>query len=347
MNRRTIIGVIGTAVSALAIAGFVGSAAAQQKTKLTVYTALENEQLKPLKDAFEKATPDVEITWVRDSTGVIAAKIEAEKDNPRADVIWGVAASSLAKWSDMGMLHAYTPKGADQLKARFRDPKSPMTWTGIDAYASVICFNTKESEAKKIKAPVSWMDLTKPEFKGTIVMPNPASSGTGYLTIAGWIHVMGEKAAWEFMDKLHENIALYTHSGSAPCVQAARGERVVGIGLDMRGASEKTKGAPVDLIVAKEGSGWEVEATAIVKGTKNLAAAQKLADWSVTRQAGEIYGQTYAMVAHQDVKVATKNYPANLEASLAGYDLAWMAKNRDAVLAEWVKRYQGKSEPKK
>ena len=49
------------------------------------------------------------------------------------------------------------------------------------------------------------------------------------------------------MDGLHENIAVYTHSGSAPCVQAAKGERMVGIGFDMRGASEKTKGAPIDL----------------------------------------------------------------------------------------------------
>ena len=40
---------------------------------------------------------------------------------------------------------------------------------------------------------------------------------------------MGEAEGWKFMDALHENIAVYTHSGSAPCVQAAKGERVAGI----------------------------------------------------------------------------------------------------------------------
>lgn len=49
------------------------------KTELTVYTALEAEQLKTYKEAFEKANPDVEIKWVRDSTGIITAKLLAEK----------------------------------------------------------------------------------------------------------------------------------------------------------------------------------------------------------------------------------------------------------------------------
>ena len=48
-------------------------------TQLTVYTALEAEQLKSYKQAFEKANPDIEIKWVRDSTGIITAKLLAEK----------------------------------------------------------------------------------------------------------------------------------------------------------------------------------------------------------------------------------------------------------------------------
>src|SRR5580693_4527179 len=101
----------------------------------------------------------------------------------------------------------------------------------------------------RTRSPSPPAGLTKPEYKDSIVMPNPASSGTGYLTIAGWLTVMGEDAGWKFMDALHQNVSQYLHSGSAPCVQAAKGERLIGIGFDMRGATEKTKGAPIDLIV--------------------------------------------------------------------------------------------------
>jgi iron(III) transport system substrate-binding protein len=343
MDRRSILLHLGAAITGAALA-LAGTASAQ--TKLTVYTALENEQLKPLKEAFEKATPGVEIVWVRDSTGVITARLLAEKDNPRADVIWGVSVSSVALFEQQGMLTGYTPKGADKLKPTFVDRKNPMMWTGIDAYASVIVFNTKEGEAKKVKQPKEWAELTKPEYKGMIVMPNPASSGTGYLMVSAWLQSMGEKAGWEFMDKLHQNIAVYTHSGSAPCVQAARGERVVGLCLDMRGASEKTKGAPLEIAVPKN-NGWEIEASAIVKGTKNLDAAKKLIDWSVSKEASDIYAKTYALVAHKEVKAAPKNYPADMEGKLVKNDFGWMGKERQRILAEWTKRYDAKSEPKK
>jgi iron(III) transport system substrate-binding protein len=333
-------------LAAVATVGF-GLPAMAQKTKLTVYTALENDQLDPFKKAFEADNKDIEIAWVRDSTGVVTAKLIAEKDNPRADAIWGLAASSIALFGTMGMLEPYTPAGSDKIKPMFKSGKSPEAWVGMDAYLSLVCFNTAEGKKGNKAVPASWADLIKPEYKDSIVMPNPASSGTGYLTIAAWLQIMGEEAGWKYMDALHQNIAQYIHSGSAPCVQAAKGERLIGIGLDMRGASEKSKGAPLDLIVPKEGVGWELEATAIVKGTKNAAAAKKLADWAVSKKANELYAKSYAVVAYDGVVALPQNYPANAEKAMIKNDMEWMAKNRERILAEWTKRYDGKSAPKK
>jgi len=315
-----------------------------QKTKVTIYTALENDQLGPFKASIEKAVPDADVVWVRDSTGVITARFLAEKDNPRADMVMGLAASSLLMFEKAGLLEAYKPAGADALKPVFRDPNEPYTWTGMDAYLGVVCFNT--AEAKGIAVPTSWKDLLNPALKGKIVMPHPASSGTGYLMVAGWLQSMGEAEGWKFMDGLHENIAAYLHSGSAPCVQAARGERTVGLALDMRGASEKSKGAPIEVVIPKEGVGWEMEASAIVKGSKNLSVAKKVADWSTTKEANELYSKTYAIVAARGIENKPANYPANAEAGMIKNDLSWMADNRDRVLAEWSKRYESKSAPK-
>ncbi|HEV2511500.1 putative 2-aminoethylphosphonate ABC transporter substrate-binding protein [Bosea sp. (in: a-proteobacteria)] len=315
-----------------------------QKTKVTVYTALENDQLAPFKASIEKAVPEAEVVWVRDSTGVITARFLAEKDNPRADMVMGLAASSLLMFEKAGLLEAYKPNGADALKPVFRDGNEPYTWTGMDAYLGVVCFNT--AEAKGVAVPTSWKDLLNPALKGKIVMPHPASSGTGYLMVAGWLQSMGEAEGWKFMDGLHENIAAYLHSGSAPCVQAARGERTVGLALDMRGASEKSKGAPIEVVIPKEGVGWEMEASAIVKGSKNLGVAKKIADWSTTKEANELYSKTYAIVAARGVENKPANYPANAEAGMIRNDLSWMADNRDRVLAEWSKRYESKAAPK-
>jgi iron(III) transport system substrate-binding protein len=315
-----------------------------QKTKVTIYTALENDQLGPFKASIEKAVPDADVVWVRDSTGVITARFLAEKDNPRADMVMGLAASSLLMFEKAGLLEAYKPAGADALKPVFRDGNEPYTWTGMDAYLGVVCFNTVE--AKGVAVPTSWKDLLNPALKGKIVMPHPASSGTGYLMVAGWLQSLGEAEGWKFMDGLHENIAAYLHSGSAPCVQAARGERTVGLALDMRGAAEKSKGAPIEVVIPKEGVGWEMEASAIVKGSKNLSLARKVADWSTTKEANELYSKTYAIVAARGIDNKPANYPANAEAGMIRNDLSWMADNRERVLAEWSKRYESKAAPK-
>ena len=64
--------------------------------------------------------------------------------------------------------------------ATTRNPIPGPAWTPI---IGVICFNTAEAGKAKINAPTSWKDLTKAEYKGKLVMPHPASSGTGYLTV--------------------------------------------------------------------------------------------------------------------------------------------------------------------
>ena len=186
------------------------------KTELTVYTALEAEQLKTYKKAFEQANPDVEIKWVRDSTGIITAKLLAEKDRPQADVVWGLAASSLAILDQQGMLDNYAPKDLDKIGKHYRDAANPPAWVGMDVWAATLCFNTVEAEKQGLTKPVSWQDLTKPEYKGKIVMPNPASSGTGFLDVSAWLQTFGEKQGWLYMDDLHRNIGQYTRSGTGP-----------------------------------------------------------------------------------------------------------------------------------
>ena len=140
---------------AAAAATTMALGAAEAQTKLTVYTALEADQLKEYKQAFEKDNPGIEIQWVRDSTGIITAKLLAEKNNPQADIVWGVSASSLAVLDAEGMLAAYAPKGLDKVTAKFRDPKDPPAWVGMDVYSSTICFNTVEADKKKLPKPAS------------------------------------------------------------------------------------------------------------------------------------------------------------------------------------------------
>ena len=334
-----------------AFLALAAGAALAQKTQLLIYTALETDQLKAYQEGFNKAYPDIELKWVRDSTGVITAKLLAEKANPQADVVMGVAASSLALLDKNGMLEPYKPLNADAIMAAYRDKKNPPAWFGMDVWGATVCFNTVEAQKKNIPKPESWKDLLKPAYKGQIVMPNPASSGTGFFDVTAWLTLWGDKEGkgdgWKFMDGLHENIAQYTHSGSKPCNMAASGEYVVGISFEYRANTNKAKGAPIDLVFPKEGLGWDLESFGIHKGTKHLDAAKKLADWASSKDAMLLYGKNFAITAQPGVAAPLPNVPKDYEQRLVKMDFAWAADNRERILAEWTRRYNAKSEPKK
>jgi iron(III) transport system substrate-binding protein len=344
-NKEGFMTITRTAAAGL-FATLVSTTAAFAVTELTVYTSVEAVDLERYKETFEAANPEIKINWVRDSTGVMTAKLLAEKNNPQADVVWGVAATSLLLLKGEGMLEPYAPKGVEALDPRFVDSDSPPSWVGMDAYVAALCFNTVEAEKLGLSAPASWADLTKPEYAGHVVMPNPNSSGTGFLDVSAWIQMMGEEKAWEFMDALHQNIAAYTHSGSKPCKMAAAGETVIGVSFEFPGAKAIADGAPIEVIFPSEGSGWEAEATAIIAGTPNLEAAKALVDWSITREANEMYNVGYAVVAYPGVAKPVEHLPEDVASKMIDNDFEWAANNRAAILAEWQKRYDGKSEPK-
>jgi iron(III) transport system substrate-binding protein len=317
-----------------------------QKTELLVYTALETDQIKAYETAFKAANPNIDVKWVRDSTGVITAKLLAEKANPQADLVVGTSASSLAVLSNEGMLQPYAPKGLDKISAQYRDPRNPPEWVGMDVYGAAICFNTVEAAKLNLPKPATWEDLTKPVYKGKIVMPNPASSGTGYLDVAGWIQMWGDAKAWKFMDALHDNIAQYTHSGSKPCRQAGAGEFPIGVSFEYRAVATKKSGAPIDIVFPTEGLGWDLEASGIMKNTKKVEAARALMDWLATPEAMQLFAKNFAVLAMPGMAQPLDYVPADYEKRLIKNDFAWSAKNREKILAEWLKKYDGKSEPK-
>jgi iron(III) transport system substrate-binding protein len=327
----------GLAAGIAALTALAGPALAQKQT-VVIYTAIENEQITEYKKAYEKSLPNLDVKMLRLSTGDIAARFMAEKDNMQADLIWGVGATNLLVFKNAGLLEPYAPKGLDRIQPLFRDKANPPSWVGIDIYMSAFCFNTEVAKKNNLPRPESWADLTKPVYKGHVVMPNPASSGTGYLSVASILQRMGETEGWKYLDALNVNIAEYTKSGSKPCKDAAAGERGVGVSFEYVALEMKKKGSPVEMVLPKEGSGYEMEANALTKkGAKNPAAKQFL-DWAVSDEAMKLYAQYFAAVGVAGFPVP-EGLPKDISKVVYPNDFDWSAKNRDRILAEWTKRY--------
>ena len=331
-------------IAAAVAAALAAGEASAQKTELLVYTALETDQIKAYLESFNKMAPDVDVKIVRDSTGVITAKLLAEKANPQADAIIGLAASSMEIFKAEGMLAAYAPKGVEKLNQRFVDTSKPPMWVGQDVWAATVCYNTVEGQKKGIPKPESWKDLTKPVYKGQITMPNPASSGTGYFDVTAWLQLFGEANGWEFMEKLHKNIAVYTISGSKSCTYAATGEFSIGLSLELRATQWKERGVPIEPIYPREGLGWDVDTSVIIKKGGDMQAARRVLDWSISARAGAIYARQYAIIAQNFDYPKPPGIPGDIEDRLIANDLSWVSHNRERILSEWRRRFESKSE---
>jgi iron(III) transport system substrate-binding protein len=319
--------------------------ACQPRHRLVVYTAAEADQIAAYGQSFKTLYPAVDLLWVRDSTGVVTAKLMAERKAPHADVVFALAATSMIELDRMGLLEPYAAKGVERLTPRFRDGQSPPHWTGEALWSAAVCVNTIEASKRHLPMPVTWEDLTKPVYRGMISMPDPASSGTGLLAVAAWLQMFGEAKGWDYMDRLDRNVATYVHSGSKPCKDAARGEIPIGISIDFRAAQAKTQGLPIEVVVPREGVGWDLEATGLVKGAHDPEAAKAFIDWAMSPEAMRLYARNLALVADPEISSPPPGLPKDLQAHLAPSDLRWTAANRDRIIDAWTRRYGGKSKP--
>lgn len=315
--------------------------------EITVYTALEDEQVTDYLAAFNEEYPDIKVNVVRESTGIITAKLIAEKDNPQADVVWGTAASSMMVLDDMGALKGYEPEGCDRILPQFKSDKEVPTWVGIDAWETAFTVNTQELEKLGMTADdiKTYEDLLDPRLKGHIVMSNPNSSGTGFLTVSAILQLNGKDSqeGWTYLDQLHENIAQYVHSGSKPAKMAASGECAVGISFGYAGLSQKEKGAPVEVIFPEEGSGWDLEANALMEKEEIQPAAYTFLDWAISDEAMNLYKENYPIVTVENTGTY-EGYDSNPLEQLIENDFSWAAENRETILKEWMEKYDGKSE---
>jgi len=336
------------AVSCTLVASGCGNTSAGGSSRITVYTALEDENVAEYLELFNNRHPEITVDIVRDSTGIITARLLAEKENPVADLVWGTAASSLLILDEESMLEPYAPKGVESILPQFKSDKAIPTWVGNNAWETVFVINTIEIEKIGLSASdiKGYQDLLRPELKGHIVMPNPASSGTGLLTVTALLQLNGRETdnGWNYLSELHENVKQYTHSGSKPARMAAAGECIVGISFGFTAINQKNQGAPVEIMFPAEGSGWDLEANALIKKNDINPAAKVFLDWAIADETMDLYSKSYPIVTNGRASTYDGFPDLNPVEQLIENDLTWIAANRESILDRWTRMFDGKSE---
>jgi iron(III) transport system substrate-binding protein len=178
------------------------------------------------------------------------------------------------------------------------------------------------------KAPTSWDDLLKPEFKGQIMVAHPSSSGTSYTALATVLQIRGEEAGWEYLKKYAAQVSQYTKSGAAPAKFVGQGEAAVGIVFshDIVNEIENNK-MPLVLTFPEEGTGYEIGGMALVKGAAHPQAARLWFDWALTPET-QALGPKYTAYQAPTVKGVELSHPELLEVNLIDYDFIWAGEHK-------------------
>jgi iron(III) transport system substrate-binding protein len=297
-------------------------------TELNVLCTPQEQWCQGMKQEFE-AKYGITVNYVRMSSGEALARILAEKDNPQFDIWWGGPIDSFVAAKGEGVLEAYdSPNYANLLDpAKTLDPDH--TWVGI--YMGTLGFATNKdwlAAHPDAKAPTSWDDLLKPEFKGQVMVAHPSSSGTSYTALATVLQMRGEEAGWEYLKQYAGQISQYTKSGAAPAKFVGQGEAAVAIVFshDIVNEIENNK-MPLVLTFPEEGTGYEIGGMGLIKGAAHPQAARLWFDWALTPEA-QALGPVYAAYQAPTVKGVELSHPELLEVNLIDYDFVWAGEHK-------------------
>ena len=255
--------------------------AAKADGTLTVYGSCEEEYLAAACKNFEKLY-GIKTVYQRLSTSEVYTKIKEENGKPSGDVWFGGTTDPYNEAVSDGLLEEYDAINASHLlKETYKDPGNH--WFGI--YKGILGFmvNNEELERLKIDAPKTWDDLTKPEYKGLIMLSNPNTAGTAKLIINTMVQMKGHDEAMEYFKALDKNVAQYTKSGSGPSKMVGPGECVIGVGFLHDGIYQILQGYDnIGLIVPEDGTSYEIGATAIFKGAAHPNAAKLWIEYALS-----------------------------------------------------------------
>ena len=106
-------------------AAVLGAAPAAAET-LNVYTAWPESLSQPIFKAYTART-GVQVNFIRLSTGELIARATAERNTPRADLIWGAPGDGFAAAKEAGIIEPYRPPTWNRIPAELKDREGYFT----------------------------------------------------------------------------------------------------------------------------------------------------------------------------------------------------------------------------
>lgn len=302
--------------------------------ELNAYSIMPEKYAAPVLQQFEKAT-GIHVNFQRLSSGEALARLVAEKNNPRVDVILGGPSDVYQAGMKEGVFASYKSPSFDAIDANLKDADG--YWTGIGIIPLCLLTNNQFLADHNLQAPTSWQDLLDPAYEKGLQMADARTSGTATERIYTYVQLWGEDGAYDYQKKLHQNVQLYTKSGAGGAMPVATGQAASGVFYICDAMDIADQGYPVTITYPKEGVTYGIEASGIVAGAKNEEAAKQFIDW-VT---GPEFAQ-FIVANHINYVPTNPSIKPDVELldlskiNLLQVDTAWKGENRERFVQRWI-----------
>ncbi|WP_054954870.1 ABC transporter substrate-binding protein [Paenibacillus dakarensis] len=311
--------------------------------KLVVYSALNEDDTVQIQKQFKEDT-GIEIEYLRlNSAGEASTRVQAEKNAPKADILVGGSVEFYTPLADQGLLEKYTSPNADGLDTMFNDPDG--YWQGWYMGVLAIAMNKerfeKEISPKGVQGPKSWDDLRDPAYKDVLIMPNPATAGSGYIFTATQIFRLGEDKAWDYVKDLTTNVHHYVASGGDVVNLTATGEFLAGMHWAHDIIKSGKKGYPIEAVIPEE-TAFEIGGAAIIKNGGNTDNAKKFIDWLLTKETQDMSTQMSSRYSVRTDVSPPEGLPAMDALKLVEYDRVKAAEMKEGVIKKFEEFSGGK-----
>jgi len=314
---------------------------------LTVMTHDSFAASKEVIQAFETAN-NVKINFLKGGdAGAALNKVVLTKGAPLADVFYGVDNTFLSRALEADIYEPYASPALQDISGEFKLDSSNRALP-VDYGDVCINYDKKYFADKSLAVPQSLEDLTKPEYKGLLVMENPATSSTGLAFMLATVKHYGDSFT-DYWKKLKDNglvvvdgweTAYYTNFSAS----SGHGPQPMVVSYNTSPAAEvifaekKLDDSPTASILGPDTCFRQIEFVGILKGTKHRALAEKFVDFILSKQFQEDMPTQmfiYPVIPNATLPDAFVKY-SKLPQQTATLDPKIIAEKRDAWIQAWT-----------
>ena len=296
---------------------------------VVIWTTEEEHVVDYYINALREKFPEYNITIENVSSSTMPAKVIEEGEYCSCDILWTEDYAYLEKCSD------WLVELKDFDYSMFLDDTVPAShkYTPEERYAGGIILNVDMLTEWKLPEPASYQDLLDPMYQGLISMPNPASSGTGYMFLRQLVNEWGEDEAFSYFEQLTPNILQYTSSGMGPVNALIQGEAAIGLGFISQAVQEINAGRNLKIIYFDEGVPFSIYGNALLKKSEKKQAAVDVFNYIAAELVYDNNRLFYPEQIIKDYTPVIENYPTEIHyGNMTNNTL----EEKERLLAKWT-----------